>query len=1845
MNKISRLTALLLALMMIFSTFAAAETTYSVGGMTAEQWQQLVDDAESELFGIDEGDSGKTITPESPEQAERGDYYPYADGVTLELADEAVSCQISASGVAILTNASAGQWQMKIGSSWVNIAGETGATLSVTGAMMNGMTTAEVRKALGDKDETTGEYTEYTAAATVEIVETAPALLSVNRADVSTEENTGEEVVLPYSLQRANEGTTMYTVVVEYKFENGTTAAGSWGASVGAGTNLNETVPNPNVVGYKPKTTVVINPADAIGITYTPATVAAADDAANGIKIGDVTDPGSVNLAITGIDQHITVTVTYEPTLVDYTVIHKQQNTDNDNYTEVERVTERGLTGSVVPDNAIARSYPGFYSLLYEQPTIAANGSTVVEISYDRYYYLISFELFGGYGVDPVYGRFGAAVGEVGTPIRAGYTFKGWATTQEKAEAGTVDVTSLPTTIPAVHTTYYAVWETVKATTVTIVYWGENANDEGYSYISSETVNAKPGASHTYTNGTPGTLWCPLEENHQHSDACGLTCTIEAHTHSIADSCYTITCGYGDHVHTDECYTCTHEHGTSCYSVSNNGVLEEQYKVDENKLTYLDNGIYTRKEGKNNTSYYVKIGNKWYRANRSYNGEGNNNTTYVITYNCQHTCDEACLDCNGHVHSETCYTLTCTKPIHIHDASCYDCGYVEHAHDDACYVQGPGLDSNLWTFVRSDTVTVAADGSTVINVYYDRTTFTLEFYTDEDKSEKVYEINAKWGANIVSHWPIIGTDSDGNKVEYDNGERWMPRDSDGLFSYVLVQINVMPAKSFWLYVDASSYNPYTMHYMVEALPGETENTVTGTDGRTYRQWFEIVAQYNYVTKDEDWFDLEGFTQTYSDPAFDADGTYDNGDNGCDVYFYYARNNYNITFNNGETDIKTDSVAFEASLAGYADYTLTKAQRPSAMEEGSVEFAGWYLNPECSDDAKVDFADSGDGTPWTMPASNMIVYAKWVPVTYKVRFFLNEDLMKTGLDENAYTPTLAEGKQAIFEDIPHGTQIDQKFVDAHLDYNAMTANGGIFYPYTFVAWFYYDQNGVKQPFEPKTQIKQNLDVFAEWSSDVLVPYTIKYAVPKLDEDGNRVVDYYVAADTTGYALAGTSKTFEAKGGADLFADYQTGCFPETESHTLRFETEDATNGVEYIFWYTDEVKVPYTVYYVTETQDADNSLNVETIPGVDGTYYRLKDPKTVLDNENAIVTETFETVSGYMPDAYQKRLIVTDDGNSNNDVIIFIYTKDEVHAYYRVTHYIENLDTDASGNTTWTEYTSSQFVGEIGVTKEYNDDKLTISGFEFSHETYAVGNTVNAGSPDNVATLTEDGMQINLYYTRKEYPYKVQYLLENTTTELASAKNGVQKYEKTVTENALTIENYELVSADPQSLTIRIEEDANGNILTEPKLNIITFYYREKTVTINYEAVGPENAQNFGTVNPEQEQLGILNGVATGSVATAGEHYTFDGWYSDQACTTLLTKDARYVPTKEQAAAWVDGTTWYAKFQEKKATINYVVVGPTGCGTVVPESETINVVTGVPAGSTASANANYTFVGWYSDAECTTLLTDAVKYVPTKAEEAVWIDGTTYYAKFEYLPGQLDITKTVVNNTGMALTVTEFTFTVTLKDSENNPLTGNVTYRINDQSTTVPLTDGAFSLTLDVGEMDGSESETTRTVSASILSLPHGTKFTVTEATVDNCTITYTGENGEIEANQTKTASFTNTFPANPDSTLTVKKEGMQAGETAIFKVVVDGKTFMLALSSTNPSDTIVDLPIDSSYTVTELNAWTWRYDDQTAKTGQILKDGSTVTFTNTTKADKWLHDESSVINNVTDGSVQNINNQ
>ena len=165
-----------------------------------------------------------------------------------------------------------------------------------------------------------------------------------------------------------------------------------------------------------------------------------------------------------------------------YTVNHYWQNVDDDNYALYE---SQELAGEISAEvgTGLARTYDGFYALPYLAETqIAADGSTVVDIYYNRNYYLLSFDLDGGYGTEPVYARYGAPISTPATPERAGYTFAGW------NEA-------VPKTMPAANTTRKAMWTAPGEVAVNLIFWYENANDSNYTYVGSAT------ATTTYSNG------------------------------------------------------------------------------------------------------------------------------------------------------------------------------------------------------------------------------------------------------------------------------------------------------------------------------------------------------------------------------------------------------------------------------------------------------------------------------------------------------------------------------------------------------------------------------------------------------------------------------------------------------------------------------------------------------------------------------------------------------------------------------------------------------------------------------------------------------------------------------------------------------------------------------------------------------------------------------------------------------------------------------------------------------------------------------------------------------------------------------------------------------------------------------------------------------------------------------------------------------------------------------------------------------------------------------------------------------------------------------------------------
>ena len=609
------------------------------------------------------------------------------------------------------------------------------------------------------------------------------------------------------------------------------------------------------------------------------------------------------------------------------------------------------------------------------------------------------------------------------------------------------------------------------------------------------------------------------------------------------------------------------------------------------------------------------------------------------------------------------------------------------------------------------------------------------------------------------------------------------------------------------------------------------------------------------------------------------------------------------------------------------------------------FAGWYTTAGCYEGSKADL------NTMTMPASDVILYAKWVPVSHRVEFYLDHAALNAGTKLSTHPDVT----------VRHGSKADPT--------PKAPENGS----YDFIGWFYME-NGVEKAFDfANMPVTKDLQVYGKWSSDVLMEYSVYYKIQGPDTQ--------IAAPTTGSAPAGTTKTFDAKGDAELYADYQEGYFPLNKSHSLTLNIEDETQNT-FTFYYVQKGTVPYTVKY----------LNKETGEPV-------ATEKTVSGNRKAVVTENLVPVSGMMPDAYQKRLIVSAEEGAVNE-IIFYYTEDTTHAYYKITHYTENLGTDASGNTTWTEYASSQAVGDIGTTYDA-DPMTTIPGFTYDS---SVPGTVTSGE------LTADGLELKLYYTRNSYPYQVRYLEQGTGKQLAGPKDGTGKYGEVVSESAISIANYTAVAPASQTLNIRIEEDSVA------KLNIITFYYTENEVTINYAVVGPYGS---GTVTPTSETLKVLTGTAQGSTAAVtGNTYRFVGWFTDEACTgDPISTNLQYVPkqpshndgTTDEAIndPWVD-VTYYAKFEYNVADLT---ITKNGAQTIDKDQTFIFTLQGVQ-GDDNTKNVTLTVVVTGNGSV-------TIKDLPvgdyTISEDTNW--------SWRYMPADIQNSQTVIVKGGEANSIT------------------------------------------------------------------------------------------------------------------------------------------------------------------------------------------------------------------------------
>lgn len=290
-------------------------------------------------------------------------------------------------------------------------------------------------------------------------------------------------------------------------------------------------------------------------------------------------------------------------------------------------------------------------------------------------------------------------------------------------------------------------------------------------------------------------------------------------------------------------------------------------------------------------------------------------------------------------------------------------------------------------------VMVDPQGTTVVNVYYDRIPRTLTFQAQSGGSWRtVKTITALCGQNISSNFPIVGT----NGVTYDNGERWSPYNSS-TYNQVLVYIDIMPNEDVTFRLNTSSNSTKHIHYYIEPLdPNDATRTY---NGKGFVEYKTVDANYGYFTEAEDYIDLTGFSKSNSYPpeAYSSWGTKQSSvwrnSSAVDVYCYYLRNTYTLafdfnypggaTFTDGveyrnENDVSIDdshtNVKYETPLADFEETWPSAAMEAFAPDH--YTFDGWYTDASCT--VPFDFSSE------IMHDSNLMIYVKWYPVYYLVK---------------------------------------------------------------------------------------------------------------------------------------------------------------------------------------------------------------------------------------------------------------------------------------------------------------------------------------------------------------------------------------------------------------------------------------------------------------------------------------------------------------------------------------------------------------------------------------------------------------------------------------------------------------------------------------------------------------------------------------------------------------------------------------------------------------------------------------------------------------------------------------------
>ena len=571
-------------------------------------------------------------------------------------------------------------------------------------------------------------------------------------------------------------------------------------------------------------------------------------------------------------------------------------------------------------------------------------------------------------------------------------------------------------------------------------------------------------------------------------------------------------------------------------------------------------------------------------------------------------------------------------------------------------------DYNGFTAQTVEQKTIAGDGSTIVNVYYKRNVYVINFYSSKNPSYTCgkeqhehwwacyliscgkeehqhsdscltpqYKITAKYGANIRDQWP-----GGGWYVSSDRGNNTAQS-----------SIDVMPLGGKNFYGKQSGYYTQTASYYTEVLPGETGGTQM-RDGRSYKLKHQDTTSTDILltVTDEDRYPITGFTCNTELSA-------ENGDNYNGANFYYTRNSYNIIFINGGETEKTENKKYQQDIS-----TVSYTPTAPAGKEG-YKFAGWFDNELCEGTA---YKFNGK----TMPANNITLYAKWVEPVHKVEFLVDNKVVTDWTKP----------------DVAHNSTIS--------DLPTPTSSTGD----TFLGWVH--ANG--KPFHPSTKITDDLTLYAKFGNKTGYSVTYNY------KNGSSLV-----IDPSKYAKGAFATVFDGPAAAPankVFLGWTTD-EDDTEVEYYPNSSIEITGDVTLYAVYGDKAETVTVTYH--SNFGTDSPYTTDAMPN--NGKFTVADYKALgLPENNGYEFIGWSTNPGEQKVEFKKDESARADTNGSNDL----------YAQWKLKTIETEVVVKITGKTSTKTYNGSEQSITGYTVESISDSRYTANDFTFSGTALAKG---------------------------------------------------------------------------------------------------------------------------------------------------------------------------------------------------------------------------------------------------------------------------------------------------------------------------------------------------------------------------------------------------------------------------------------------------------------------------------------------------------------------------------------------